>query len=342
MTRAGPLNLITDIAGLGVGNAHDADRRTGVTVLIAERPFVAGYFSPGGAPGTRETDALKPGSLAGAVDAIVFSGGSVYGLGAADEVTSWLGARGRGYKIPISPLGAPIVPAAILFDLANGGNKNWGEEPPYRRLAREACENASREFSLGNAGAGFGAAAGIYKGGLGSASARTADGFMIGALIAANPWGSPVIPGASTLWAHVFEQSGELGRQRAPKLETGIDLDLPKDARLPPAPRANTTIGMVALDADLSVAEAERVALMASAGIARAVRPVFTQFDGDTIFALATGAKKLPEPRAFHLNRLGSIAADCVARALARGVFEAKTLGERRSYREAHPNGFGK
>jgi L-aminopeptidase/D-esterase-like protein len=295
----------------------------------------------GGAPGTRETDALSPANLVGSVDAIVLAGGSVYGLGAADEVVAWLGARGKGYVLGGSPMVAPVVPAAILFDLTNGGNKSWGETPPYRRLAREACESASLDFAIGNVGAGLGARAGAYKGGLGSASAVTADGFSVGALIAANPFGSPVIPGTSTLWAYALEQNGELGRQRQPVIPNdGFSLDFPDDIKRALEPQ-NTTIGVVAVDAALTTAEAERIALMAQSGLARAVRPIHTSFDGDVIFTLATGRKELPEPRAAFVTRLGSIAADCAARAVARAVFEAKTLGPMKSYRDAHPTGFG-
>jgi L-aminopeptidase/D-esterase-like protein len=240
-----------------------------------------------------------------------------------------------------SPMVAPVVPGAILFDLTNGGDKSWGEAPPYRRLAREACDKAAAELSLGNIGAGYGARAGAYKGGLGSASAVTSDGFTVGALIAANPFGSPVIPGTSTLWAFPLEQNGEFGRQRAPMIpKDGSPLDLPDDIKRALEPQ-NTTIGVVAVDAALTTAEAERIALMAQSGLARAVRPIHTSFDGDVIFALATGRKELPEPRAAFVSRLGSLAADCAARALARGVFEATTLGVVKSYRDQHLTGFG-
>jgi L-aminopeptidase/D-esterase-like protein len=232
------------------------------------------------------------------------------------------------------------VPAAILFDLSNGGDKAWGENPPYAALGMKACEAASLDFSLGNAGAGLGARAGAYKGGLGSASWTTADGYTVGALVAANPFGSPAMPGG-TLWAAAFEQNGELGKQRAAK-PAPLDLDFPGDIKAAPVQAgANTTIGVVAVDAMLTPAEARRIAIMAQDGYARAVRPIHTMGDGDVIFVLATGKRAVSEPRALLVSRLGSIAADCVARATARGVFEAKTLGAFRSYRDAWPGAFG-
>lgn len=342
MARPGPKNLITDVAGVRVGNASDAKVLTGVTVILPDARATAAVAVLGGAPGTRETDALNPANLVGSLDGIVLAGGSVYGLGAADEVVAWLGARKRGYVLAGSSMVAPVVPGAILFDLTNGGDKVWGEDPPYRRLARVACETASADFKLGNQGAGLGARAGAYKGGLGSASIVTSDGFTVGALIAANPFGSPVIPGTSTLWSFALEQNGELGHQRMPTIPPGgFPLDFPDDIKRALEPQ-NTTIGVVAVNAALTTAEAQRIALMAQTGLARAVRPIHTSFDGDVIFALATGAKPLPEPRAAFVTRLGSIAADCAARALARGVFEATTIGPIRSYKDAHPKGFGR
>ena len=332
MVRPGPKNLITDVRGLAVGNAEDATAMTGVTVLFAESRAVGAADVRGGAPGTRETEALLPEGLNVGVDAIVLAGGSVVGLDAAGAVANWLAHHGRGFRMAGAPMSVPIVPAAILFDLSNGGDKNWGLEPPYRRLAFEACESAGVAFVLGNAGAGFGARAGAYKGGLGSASAVTDDGYEVGALVAVNSIGSPVVPGTSTLWAWPFEQNGEMGHQVPPR-QGGVPMGLPDDLKRPAQAGANTTIAVVAVNAALTPAQTKRIAIMAQDGLARALRPVHAPFDGDSVFALATGARPLGEPAAQQLTLLGSLAADCLARAVGRAVFEAEALGGWPSYR---------
>ncbi len=333
MVRPGARNLITDVAGLRVGNAEDRAVLTGTTVLTADTPFAAVVDVRGGAPGTRESDALDPTSLAGRADAIVLSGGSVHGLDAASGVTAALFAAGRGFRLAPGAPPAPIVPAAILFDLTNGGNKEWGAASPYARLGRAALAAAGESFPLGNVGAGLGARAGAYKGGLGSASSVTDDGFIIGALAAVNALGSPLIPGTDVFWAWAFEQDGEFGGRRPRGVEP-VDLDLPADLKGPIRAGTNTTIAIVALDADVSRIELKRIAVMASDGLARALRPAHTPFDGDLVFALTTAARPVAEPRARALMRLGSIAADTLARAIARGVFAAETLGPMTSYRD--------
>lgn len=339
MTKPGLLNLITDVDGITVGNAEDATALTGSTVVLTGGRAIASVDVRGGAPGTRETESLRPEGLGTGVDAITLSGGSVYGLDAASGALAWLAARGIGYRLPQSQVALPIVPGAILFDIANGGNKNWGREAPYRRLGEQACENAGKRFALGNAGAGYGAVAGAYKGGLGSASAVTSDGYTIGALAAVNAFGSPVIPGTPTLWAWALEQNGELGKQRPPQ-PNELSLDYPDDIKRPPEPAANSTIAIVATDVALTPSQARRVAVMAHDGFARALRPVHTPVDGDVVFAISTGAKPLADPWQIHLGRIGSIAADCIARAVARGVFEAQPLGRFQSYRTVHVAGF--
>jgi L-aminopeptidase/D-esterase-like protein len=334
MTRTGKRNLITDVAGISVGQAEDAAARTGVTVILAERAVLAAVDVRGGAPGTCETETLDPANLVGAVDAVTLSGGSVYGLGTAAGLVTWLGARGRGFRLRADVPSAPIVPGAVIFDLANGGDKNWGENPPYRALAIAAAEHAGAEFMLGNAGAGLGATAGIHKGGTGSASVVTDEGFTLGAIVIVNSVGSPVIPGTNVFWAYPFEQNGEFGGARLQPGFRSVDAALPPDMKQIPRPGENTTIAVVATDADLSRTELKRLAIMAADGFARAIRPVHTPFDGDTVFALATGSRALPEPRPFALMQLGNAAGDCLARAIARGVHEATTLGEHRNYRE--------
>jgi len=333
MARPGPRNLITDVPGLKVGNAEAPAALTGVTVVLPQTRAVAGCDIRGGAPGTRETDALDPTCLVDAVDAVVLSGGSVYGLDAASGVVQALSAQGRGFAIPGSPLVAPVVPGAILFDLNNGGDKAWGTEPPYRRLGIEACAAASENFSLGNAGAGLGARAGALKGGLGSASTVLDNGVVIGALIAANPVGSVVIPGSATLWAGLFEQGNELGGQAMPK--GAVPLGWPEDGKTPKSfvPGANTTIGVVAVSAALTPAEAKRIAIMAHDGLARAIRPVHTPLDGDSLFVLSTAAHPLAEPTPLALAMIGMAAADCVTRAVGRAVYAAESIGGIPSYR---------
>jgi L-aminopeptidase/D-esterase-like protein len=337
MVRPGARNLITDVSGLRVGHAEDHVACTGTTVLVADEPFVAVADMRGGAPGSRELEVLDPINLVGRADAIVLSGGSVYGLDAASGVVAALHELERGYRLSPQTPPAPIVPAAILFDLVNGGDKAWGALSPYYRLGQTAFAAAGVNFRLGNAGAGLGARAGIYKGGLGSASAETDDGFSVGALAAVNSLGSPLLPGTDVFWAFPFEQNGEFGGRRF-EGDFSRDLDLPSDIKSA-QPGENTTIAIVAVDADVTSVELKRIAIMAADGFARALRPVHTPFDGDIVFAVATGRRAMGEPRAWNLMRLGSIAADCLSRAIARGVFEAETLGNMTSYRETFPVG---
>lgn len=321
----GPRNLITDVPGLSVGQAQDARARTGVTVILPDDRPVCAVDVRGGAPGTRETDALAPENLVEAVDAVVLSGGSVYGLAAADGVVAWLGAQGRGYGLVPGVPPSPVVPAAILFDMANGGDKAWGEAPPYRDLGRAAASAAGPDFALGTAGAGYGAMAGTLKGGVGSASVVSADGFTVGALAAVNCWGSVTAPGGRTFWAAPYELDGEFGGLGPAGLVAG-----PDDwglAKRPPQAR-NTTIACVATDAALTPAQAKRLAVMAQDGLARAIRPVHAPFDGDVAFALATGRRPLEAPADYVVARLGALAADALARAVARGVFAAASWSD--------------
>ncbi len=329
-TRSGRRNLLSDVGGLKVGNAEDWRVLSGVTVVLPDRSAVAAVAVAGGAPGSRETALLDPTCLVERVDALVIAGGSAFGLEAAAGVVDWLAAQGRGFRIGESIV--PIVPSAILFDLQNGGDKSWGAEPPYRRLGAVAAAAAGEDFPLGNAGAGLGARAGALKGGLGSASAMTADGIEVGALAAVNCFGETVMPGTSAFWAWPFERNGELGAQR-PAPDAVIDLDQApaKERTFARQAGAHTTLGVVATNLALTKAEAQRVALMAQDGLARAIRPVHTPFDGDTVFALATGARACNGPA--DLWRAGALAADCLARAVARGVYLAEPVAGMPSYR---------
>jgi len=313
--RPGPRNAITDVAGLRVGNAQDDRIKTGVSVLLGERPFTAGVHVMGGAPGTRETDLLAPDRTVQKVDALVLSGGSAFGLDAASGVADGLRSAGRGYCV--GGVRVPIVPGAILFDLLNGGEKNWTENP-YRRLGAAALETARTRFVLGSAGAGAGASTATLKGGLGSASLRLSSGHMLGALVAVNALGSAIVGTGPHLHAAPFEIGAEFG---------GLGPAPAHPAPAPPetklAAHANTTIGIVATDAELTQAQCTRLATAAHDGIARALLPAHTPFDGDLVFAAATGERPLADTPAETLE-LGHAAALCMARAVARGVFEAR------------------
>lgn len=328
MARPGSLNSLCDVAGLTVGCAEDAVALTGVTVIVPESRAVCAVDVRGGGPGTRETDVLTPGAIADAVDALVLSGGSVYGLAAADGVAAMMGAEGKGFglvQLPGVPP-SPIVPSAILYDLANGGAKNWGDAPPYAALGRKAYASRTARVPLGNAGAGMGATAGAVKGGQGSASVVSADGYTVAALACVNSFGATTMPGSRAFWAWPFEMDGEFGGVK-PDATTHAAAEDWDGAKLNPQSRTNTTLVCVATDATLTPVEAERVAQMASAGLARAIRPVFAPFDGDVVFALSTAAKPLSEPKPLAIARIGAMAADCVARAVARGVYEAAPVG---------------
>ena len=298
-----------------------------MTVVLADPPALAAVEVRGGAPGTVNTDALRPGGLITRVNGIVLSGGSVFGLEAVAGLIDWLAARGRGFA-EWGPC-LPIVTGAILFDLLNGGEKDWCGRPPYRALAARAADDASSDSGVGNVGAGFGAVAGGWKGGLGTASAfDPATGVTVGALVAVNSVGSVTMPGSRTMWAWHLEQDGELGGQRAPREATGHAFETKRGIGM------NTTIGIVATDAALDHGGVQRLAAMAQGGYAYAIRPIYTPYDGDTLFALATGAVRLPD-KPDGLVRLGAIAADVVARAVMRGVYEARSLGEIEAYRTA-------
>jgi L-aminopeptidase/D-esterase-like protein len=325
MARPGPSNLITDVPGLKVGHATDERVRTGVTAVLCPGGWNAAVDVRGGGPGERELSALSLENLVGQAHAIVLSGGSVFGLGAGDGATAALSLQGQGLKLhPASPH-LPIVPTAILHDLGNGGDKAFGLEPPYRRLGVEAVEAAGAQFELGLVGAGRGAMAGLVPGGLGSASAVLEDGLVVGALAAINPLGSVFMPDGRTFWAWPFEMDDEFGGLRpaadAPRAHT----PLPALSRLKTAGRvdagANTTLAVVAVNAALTGPQLKRIAIMAHDGMARAVHPAHTPFDGDIVFAVANGERAVESHAEVAL--IGSAAADCLARAIARGVYES-------------------
>ncbi len=312
--RPGPKNLITDVAGLRVGNVEDHAIKTGVTVLTADVPFTSAVHVMGGAPGTRETDLLAPDATVQQVDALVLAGGSAFGLAAADGVADALHRDGRGFVV--GPARVPIVPGAILIDLLNGGDKDWVENP-YPALGSQAYANTAQDFDLGTAGAGTGATTATLKGGLGSASLITETGHTVGVLAAVNTVGAVTVDDGPHFWAAPFEIDAEFGGKgpAVPADPTSITLKRP-------ARRQNTVIAVAATDAALSQAQAKRFATATHDGMARAVVPSHTPLDGDLVFAAATGTKPLTDPMAEGLI-LGHAAALCLSRAIARAVFLA-------------------
>ncbi len=317
--RRGPRNLITDVAGLRVGNASDAGLKSGVTVVICDEPAVAGVQVLGGAPGTRETDLLEPHNSVAAIHAVALSGGSAFGLDAASGVQAALREQGVGFLVRGARV--PLVPSAILFDLANGGDKAWGRYPPYRDLGYDAARSASADFSIGSAGAGAGALTAGLKGGLGSASTVLAGGVTIGALAAVNATGSVTVRGTRHFWAAPFEIGGEFGGLGYPHPFPGkADKILLKYRSK--AFGANTTIAVIATDAVLTKAEAKRLAIAAHDGFVRAIWPTHTPADGDIVFALATGGsgRTLAFDDAIDLY---AMAGATMARAIARAIHAA-------------------
>ncbi|HLJ69880.1 MAG TPA: P1 family peptidase [Roseiarcus sp.] len=311
-------NLITDLDGVAVGAAEDERIASGVSIVVFETPAVASIAIHGGAPAARDTALLEPEMTVPAVDALVLSGGSAFGLDAAGGAQARLLEIGRGY--PVGPFRVPIVPSASLFDLANGGDKNWGRRSPYWDLGYEAASKAGKAFALGTAGAGYGATTSDLKGGLGSASAVSSRGFLVGALVAANAVGRATRGSCPHFWAAPYERGGEFGglgegRAAADALTMRLKNEAP----------ANTTIGVVVTDAALTKAQMKRVATMAQDGYALAIRPAHAPTDGDIVFAATTGrAEQSPDLR--DVTEIGMLAAECLARAIARGVYEAKSL----------------
>lgn len=314
----GPRNLITDVTGLRVGNAEDHAIKSGTTVLVADRPFIASVDVMGGAPGARETELLAPDKLVEAVDAVVLSGGSAFGLDAASGVTDALRQKGRGFRVETATV--PIVPAAIIFDLLNGGDKDWHTNP-YRALGEAALAAAAADFALGTAGAGTGALTANLKGGLGSASLCLASGHIVGALVVVNPTGSVTVGDSAHFWAAPYEIAGEfggLGPHPGP-VDFGQSVRSKRDWV---GPVASTTIAVVATDAVLTKAQAKRLAVAAQDGIARGASPSHSPVDGDLVFALATCGRPVSgEIR--DLLHIGHAAALCLARAMARAVYLA-------------------
>ena len=314
-----PRNLITDVAGLLVGHADDARLASGATAIIFEEPAAAAVDVRGGGPGTRDTDLLDPAMTVDRIDALALSGGSALGLETASGLQAWLREQGRGFAVRTALV--PIVPGAVMFDLLNGGDKNWGRFPPYRELGYQAATAAGRDFALGSAGAGLGATTVNLQGGLGSASAVTGAGHVVGALVVVNAVGSVVVGDGPWFWAAPWEQDNEYGGR-------GFPWPLPAGAlatRTKLGVQESTTLAVVATDAALTKPQLKRVAVMAQVGLGRSIHPIHTPLDGDVVFAVATGRKPAPDPL-LGLTEIGTAAAATLARAVARGVYEAKAL----------------
>jgi L-aminopeptidase/D-esterase-like protein len=315
-------NLLTDVSGVRVGHAHDAGIASGVTAILFDSPAVASIDVRGGGPGTREDALLQPESTVEAIDAIALSGGSALGLDAAGGIQAWLAEQGRGLRIREAVI--PIVPGAICFDLLNGGNKAWGRFPPYRDLGYAAACAADGDFALGSVGAGLGATTANFKGGLGSASAQTGGGVTVGALAVVNAVGSATVGDGPWFWAAPFETANEFGGRGLPPAFTADMLRARLKGGAAAAFSENTTLVVVVTDAVLTKPQAKRLAMIAHTGMARAIYPVHAPTDGDVVFAAATG-KKPVDPQ-FGLTELGMVAANTVARAIARGVHSAVAL----------------
>jgi L-aminopeptidase/D-esterase-like protein len=315
-------NLLTDIAGVRVGHADDARLASGATAVIFDEPAVAAIDVRGGGPGTREEAALDLANSVERIDAITLSGGSAFGLDAAGGVQAWLREQGRGFKVRDALV--PIVPSAICFDLLNGGDKNWGRFPPYRDLGYAAASAASGDFALGSVGAGLGATTATFKGGLGSASAKTAGGVCVAALAVVNAVGSVTIGHGPWFWAAPFEVGGEFGGRGLPSSFTPDMLALRSKGGPAASESEATTLALVVTDAILTKPQAKRLAMIAQTGMARAIYPVHAPLDGDVVFAAATCAK--PVDPLFGLTELGMVAANTLSRAIARGVYMASAL----------------
>lgn len=314
------LNLITDVPGIAVGHAQDMRVASGVTAVLVEGDSVASGVVRGGAPGGRDTGLLEPEMSAQGVDAVVLSGGSLFGLDAAGGVVSYLRGKGVGFKI--GGFRVPIATQAIIFDLMNGGDKDWGRMPPYWGLGYAAAEAARQgAFALGTVGGGTGATTATLKGGVGSASAVTPGGITVGALAVVNAVGSAIIGDGPHFWAAPFEQDAEFGGRGLPQTMPEGALALRMKGLAPPS----TTIAVVATDAILTKAEAKRLAHMADDGLARAIRPAHAPMDGDSVIAVATRRVALARGN-IDLTEIGMLAGDCLARAIARGVYEATAL----------------
>ena len=315
-------NLLTDIAGVRVGHADDIGLASGVTAVVFDRPAVAAIDIRGGGPGTRESAALDPVNTVEEIHGIALAGGSAFGLEAGGGVQAWLAEQGLGYRIREAVI--PMGPGAICFALLNGGDKAWGRFAPYRDFGYAAAAAAGTDFALGSVGAGLGATTVNFKGGLGSASAATESGVRVAALAVVNAVGSVTFGDGPWFWAAPFEVAGEFGGRGLPPSVTPAMLAMRIKGDAAATPVENTTLAVVVTDAILTRPQAGRLAMIAQTGFARAIYPVHAPLDGDVLFAAATCEKPI-DPLA-GLTELGMVAANVVARAIARGVYTATAL----------------
>ena len=315
-------NLLTDIAGVRVGHADDAALGSGVTAVIFDTQAIASMDVRGGGPGTREGSLLDPVATVEQIHGIALSGGSAFGLEAGGGVQAWLAEQGRGFRIREAVV--PIVPGAICFDLLNGGNKQWGRFAPYRDLGYAAASVAADSFALGSVGAGLGATTATLKGGVGSASATTPDGVTVAALAVVNAVGSVTVGDGPWFWAAPFEIGGEYGGRGLPPEFTPDMLAMRLKGGAAATAVENTTLAVIVTDALLTKPQVKRLAVIAQTGFARAIYPVHAPLDGDVVFAAASGER--PVDPLIGLTELGMIAANVVARAIARGVYTAAAL----------------
>ena len=333
MINLGKRNLITDVDGILVGNAHDQGIGTGCTVITPIEGTLASADVRGGAPGTREVGALNPYNLVNPIDSVVLSGGSTWGLDAASSVANYIGSQGRGFSASPESKHVPMVPGAILYDLSNGGDKKWGDSSPYYDLGIKAASSISDNIILGNAGAGYGAKAGSLKGGLGSASFVCSDGIQVGGLFAVNSYGSTLNNETGQFWASTDENKNEFGGRGVPNYAPMNILAGTKAGK--PLPGQNTTIGVIATNAKLDAKAAKRIAIMAHSGMSRAIRPIHSPVDGDVIFVLSTGTLK-KEIKLNDINIIGELGARVCSRSIARGVFEAESILGMKSWKEVY------
>ncbi|MFE5214365.1 MULTISPECIES: P1 family peptidase [unclassified Streptomyces] len=322
------VDALTDVAGLRVGHASRSGGGwlTGTTVVLApEGGAVAAVDVRGGGPGTKETDALDPRNVVRTVDAVVLTGGSAYGLDAASGVMAWLEERGRGVPVGTDPEHVvPVVPAACVFDLGRGGDFRARPDAAMGRAAVEAAaaSEPGTRVPEGGVGAGTGAVAGGLKGGVGTASTVLGSGITVAALVVANAAGSALDPETGVLYGELYQGRVEYPPQRVHEAARRRLAEAAADNAPPPL---NTTLAVVATDADLSKAQAQKLAGTAHDGIARAVRPVHLLHDGDTVFALATGARPL-DAHPLALNEILAAGADLVTRAIVRAVRAAGSV----------------
>jgi len=341
----GPLNAITDVPGILVGSYEK--NFTGTTVIYAPNGAVGGVDVRGSAPGSRETDLLRPTNMVDKVDAVVLTGGSAFGLDAAHGVMMWLEEHGKGWAVGGGNV-VPIVPAAVLFDPGRFGRAF--NDRPTAQFGRLAIENASAgPVRMGNVGAGAGAVGGGLKGGLGTASVYLGDGVYVGAIVAVNAGGSTVNRETGEFYAKYLEVNGEFGNLKRPFTESfgnGIEVAYADEMEAV----KNTTIACIATNVKLTKAQAQKIAEMAHDGMSRAIQPAHTMFDGDSVFVLGTGLLDLDTLKqqavwgntSANVNKLGSAAADALARAIVHAMLNAQTVGTTASYRDKYPTAFAK